>query len=187
MESSIQGSEQILDWRVLKGATAIKTLEQVDLNLDRSSSTLASQEKSTIDGITSWIIDKKQSLVVWVIRRERWPQNETEGAAAEHETVNITVLWSENPFSQTSKSVILSPCKSTKSSIWPPLWVGALTPIEKSKAFNKCVNSLAKWSFMQQTWTLKSPSTRSLSYFRVRSQRNSATSVKKFVLTFGGL
>ncbi len=79
MESSIQGSERVLNWKVLKGATAFKTFEQVELNLERSSSTLASQEKSTIDGITSWKIDKKESLVVGVIRRERRPQNETVG------------------------------------------------------------------------------------------------------------
>ncbi len=40
--------------------------------------------------------------------------------------------------------IISDNCRSTKSSIWPPLWVGALTLIEKSKAFSKWVNSLAK-------------------------------------------
>ncbi len=91
----------VYDEVFLNGATKSKTCAQVELKLKRSSSALRSQLKSSICRDTSPKAKEKASLV---ISRDRRVEVDDLDTLNNDGNVNKTVLWSEKPFSQTSRS-----------------------------------------------------------------------------------
>ena len=71
--------------------------------------------------------------------------------------LKTTALWSDTQTSMSSRLPGARPSESTRSRIWPLLWVMSFTDWTRSNDSQRLINSAARGWEGQQMWMLKSP------------------------------